>query len=305
MIENTTVRLSPGSRPRSAAAALVAFACAMAAAGADAAIALDPLLPGQYAAGTGANAVFHRIDGNWTGTAVYWSEDEQRYSNTAGSGFTRIGELGWGTGIWGLADWRAINAPGSTLPVQSWSDVVATIDQGDAQYAADPNGAATWGAAAPLPATLFAVPGVPQDNWTSHYTGYLRITDPGAYNFGVLYDDGFFLRIWGAGAAPLEISSDFLSARDRLGFDDDLALGTGLYRFELGAYERLEVGVVNLGWRQGDGEWQTVPTEHLVTTPVPALRAPGQPVPVSAPGTVGALLAGIAAFAATRTRKRP
>lgn len=258
------------------------------------AVALDPTLPGQFAAGTGANAVFHRIPDAWTGTSILWNESLRQYSNTPGEGFQRIGEFGWGTGIWGLADWRSVNAAGSPLPMLSWSGSVATINQGDLEYrsGANPNTYQTWGAADLLPPSLFADAQGSQDNWTAHFNGYLRIATPGEYNFGVLYDDGFFLRIWGDGDTPLEISSDFLSSRDRLGFAQDLALGTGLYRFELGAYERLEVGVVNLAWRQGDSEWLTVPTEFLVI----------DPVAISAPGTAAAMLLGLSAFAAARRK---
>lgn len=291
----------------SAARAALALALAMAGGTVHAAIALDPLMSGAYAAGTGAQATFHRIDGSWQGSTVYYRQPTdtvpQAFSNTPATGFTRIGEYGWGTGIWGIADWRTVNAPGSGAPILgSWSGLVPTINHGDAVYdalwAGGTLGNPAWGQAAQLPSGLFPA-GADEDNWTAHYTGYIRITDPGAYNFGVLYDDGFFFRLWGAGGSLLEISSDFLSPRERLGFEQDLALGTGLYRFELGAYDRLEAGVVNLAWKQGSGEWQTVPTAHLVTDPLALLAA----VPVSAPGTAGVLIAGLAAFAVTRPRK--
>lgn len=258
-------------------------------------VALDPTLPGRYAPGTGANAVFHRIDGDWTGTSVHWNETLRQYGNAAGDGYRRIGEFGWGTGIWGLADWTAINAPGSSLPMQTWSGVVDTINRGDLEYTSGmyPNTAGAWGAADALPGALFDGVAGAQDNWTAHFDGYVRITAPGEYNFGVLYDDGFFLRIWGAEGPPVEIASDFLSARDRLGFDHDLALGTGLYRFELGTYDRLEVGVVNLSWRQGGGEWLTVPTAALVI----------DPIAIAAPGTAAAALLGLGLLAASRARR--
>jgi hypothetical protein len=279
-------------------AARIAAALAMSAgiAAAHAAIIFDPFLPGQFAVGSGANATFVRFDGAWTGTSVYWKQPEGsapgQFSNTPGPGFELIGSYSWGTGIWGLADWAAINAAGSSLPLQTWSGQVATIDHADAEYAAA--GYVGWGAVGALPAALFDGASGPQDNWTSHYSGYLRITDPGAYNFGVLYDDGFFLRIWGAGDAMLEISSDFLSPRERLGFASDLLLGTGLYRFELGAYDRLEVGVVNLAWWQG-GAWQTVPSAHLLT----------EPIAIPEPGTASLLLAALLVAAFGARRKRP
>jgi hypothetical protein len=271
----------------------VALALAVSAAGvAEAAVILGPTLPGEYAPGTGANATFLRIDGGWTGTSVYWNENAKKFKNDfPGNGFQPVGSFSWGTGIWGLADWAAINVAGSVPVVASWSGLVGTIDQADIEYAQF-GYPATWGPVGPFPSGLFDN-GEPQDNWTSRYTGYLRITDPGAYNFGVLYDDGFFLRIWGANGAMVEISSDFLSPRERLGFPTDLSLETGLYRFELGAYDRLEVGAVNLAWLQ-NGRWVTVPTEHLVT----------EPVPIPTPGTVGLLLAGIGALALVRLKRK-
>lgn len=273
--------------------AALAFAVA-AATVAQAAVILNPTLPGEYAEGTGVEATFIRIDGSWTGSSVYWNENAQKFKNNhPGKGFQPVGSFSWGTGIWGLADWAAINTDGSVPVVLSWSGLVSTIDHADSEYAGS-GYASTWGAIGALPTGLFGS-NEPQDNWTSHYTGYLRITDPGAYNFGVLYDDGFFLRIWGADGSMVEISSDFLSPRERFGFADDLLLATGLYRFELGAYDRLEVGAVNLAWFQ-DGRWVTVPTEHLVT----------EPVPIPAPATASLLLAALGALAVVRMkRKRP
>jgi len=294
-----TLYPAPRQRLRNSVArigAALAFAVS-AAAVADAAVILDPTLPGEYAAGTGANATFIRIDGNWRDSSVYWNEAAKEYANSLPGnnqrgGFQPIGSYSWGTGLWGLSDWTTINTGGSVPIVVSLSGMVPTINHADAEYAGL-GYASTWGAIGALPAELFAGTTGPQNNWTAHYTGYLRITDPGDYNFGVLYDDGFFLRIWGANGATVEISSDFLSPRDRLGFASDLALDTGLYRFELGAYDRLEVGAVNLAWMQ-NGRWVTVPTEHLVT----------DPVPIPTPATAGLLLAALGALAVVRLKRK-
>lgn len=261
-----------------------------------AAVILDPTLPGQYADGTGANATFLRIDSDWRDSAVYWNESAKKFKNfqeghnaKGSGGYQPVGTFEWGTGIWGLADWDSINS--GEVPVEGkWSGRVASIDHSDVEYA-KAGYASKWGAIGALPTEFFGAGA--QDNWTAHYTGYLRITNPGSYNFGVLYDDGFFLRIFGAGASSVQISSDFLSPRDRLGFDEDLSLTTGLYRFELGAYDRLEVGAVNLAWKQ-NGQWVTVPTEHLVA----------EPTPIPAPGTATLLLAAVGALAMVRMRRK-
>ena len=90
-------------RKTACGAALLALGVTLATAP-HASVVFDPLLPGQYAAGTGADATFLRIDGSWTGSAVYWKEPPDnetpgQYSNTPDAGFDRIGTYGWGTGL--------------------------------------------------------------------------------------------------------------------------------------------------------------------------------------------------------------
>ncbi len=281
----------PASQPRPPRS-LAPLLCAALLAGAApfvhaAPVSLDPTLAGQYAAGTGAQATFLAIDSQWRGSTVLWSESDQRYANGTPTGdYQPIGSYTWGTGLWGLADWQAANN-GTAPAVASWSGLVGGISFGDDTYRSLWSG--SWGNVDPLPGAL------PQDNWTGYFTGYLRITDAGLYNFGVLYDDGFFLRIYGSDNQMVEISSDFiLDARQRLGFDDDLLLQQGLYRFELGIYERLEAGVIDLAWRQGDGDWTSVPTEHLVN----------DPTAVPLPGTLAMLGIGFAGLAGVRGRRQ-
>jgi hypothetical protein len=166
--------------------------------------------------------------------------------------------------------------------IDSWSGVVGTINFGDGCY--DTVHSATWGSAnlAPIfgsgvgcastdPRSSIANE---QDNWLSYFTGYIRITEADAYNFSVLYDDGFFFNLYGAEGTQ-SIFDDYLDPRDRLGFVDDLALLPGLYRYELGAYDRLQAGVVDLRWCRAsnctdDGDWTLIPPEHLVNIPEPA-----------------------------------
>lgn len=261
---------------------IAAFLALCSAAGA-APIELAPTLVGTWAAGSGAQAEFRAIDSGWSGSTVYWNESTGSYSATPREDYSPIGSLPWGTGIWGLNDWARVQS-GEVDWIASWSGI-APVDHSNLAYRTE--WAASWGAAAPMPAEI------PAENWTAHYTGYLRITDAGQYNFSVLYDDGFFLRIWGAGGKPVEISSDFVvSSRDRLGFDQDLLLSEGLYQFELGAYNRLQAGVVQLAWQRGTGPLELVPIENLVTDPT---RIP-------LPGTLAMIALGGVGFAASRKR---
>jgi len=161
--------------------------------------------------------------------------------------------------------------------VQSFTGVLGTIGHANSRY--NECYTATWGAAALVP--MFdaapnlgncadaALGAADQQNWTARYSGFIRITDPGEYNFSVLHDDGFFFRLLGAGGTELGIGRDFLNPRERIGFAENLLLGEGLYGFELGAWNRLGAGVVDLRWTTaacaGNCPWSLVPAEHLLT----------------------------------------
>jgi hypothetical protein len=248
-----------------------------------AALSLAPALPGSFAPGRGVDAVFLDVDDAWHQSSVLWNEGTGRY----GSGVA-IGTQPWGSGLWGLADWRTANlAPTPGMVLGRWEGRVGTIGFGDATYRA--LHAPRWGAAAPVP--LFGGGGT-QDNWTAYFHGYIRIVETGAYNFGVLHDDGFFFRLVGAGGQAAALANDYLNPREVLGFGADLQLAPGLYGFELGAYDRLEAGVVDLAWARDGGAWQRVPRNSLV--------AAADTLLIPEPGTAALLLAGALALAALR-----
>jgi len=230
---------------------------------AQAAIALAPLYAGSFEAGRGADATFVQIDGSWHGSTVLWDEQSKTYGSGAA-----IGSFGWGTGLWGMADWTATQAAahgaGGPPIVRSWSGIVDTINFGNAPYNTDYE--AKWGAAALVPLFTAATAADAQENWTSAFSGYIRVTEAGSYNFSVLNDDGFFLRLTGAQGATQEIFRDFLNPRERNGFGEDLALSAGLYAFELGSWNRLQAGVVDLRWnRGGSDDWDLVPVTSLMS----------------------------------------
>lgn len=224
-----------------------------------------PLYGGEVATAPGADAEFRRIANDWRGSQVLWDEQARQY----GQG-TAIGGQAWGTGIWGQADWQQVMG-GGVATVQQWAGSVGQINFGNARY--NECYAGTWGLASLSPVFTNAVTGadctdaeagVPQQqNWVTHFSGLIRITDPGTYNFSVLYDDGFFFRLVGADGQALEIGQDFLNSRQREGFDNDLLLSAGLYGFELGSWNRLGAGVVDLRWSRDGGRWELVPVDNL------------------------------------------
>lgn len=245
-------------------------------------IALAPMHAGQFQAGKGVDATFLKVDDNWNKSTVLWDQTTKTY----GSG-SAIGGYSWGTGLWGLADWKtAHRAPTAGMITDRWSGRVDRISWGDADYNREHG--RKWGTVDVAP--LFGATGS-QDNWTSHFAGYIRISEAGLYNFSVLHDDGFFFNLYGADGDTQAISNDFLNPRERIGFGNDLLLDAGLYKFELGAYERLLAGVVELSWMRDGGAWSVVPTEHLVAS-------------VPTPGTAALLGAALLALAATRSRRQ-
>lgn len=238
-----------------------------------------PQYAGGFAAGAGVDAEFYRIRNDWRGSTVVWKDPNP------------IGTYGYGTGLWGEADWRAVQQaavgqPGTladTDIVQRFAGLQTTINHGNSIY--NQCYSSTWGEAALVPFFLpvaFAGRCDPdagdpsQQNWTARYSGFIRISEPGVYNFSVLHDDGFFLRLVGAderGAdTELVIGRNFLNPRDRIGFGENLSLDEGLYGFELGAWNRLGAGIVDLRWSRGcasaavvDCAWELLPTANLLS----------------------------------------
>lgn len=283
-----------------------------------AAVPFAPLYSGLYEVGGGADARFVKIDDEARFSETLWNESTKKYGPSVGA--QQIKEFAWGTGIWGITDWNLAMGSGTgcssfgSMVMSSWCGVVSTINYGNAIY--NSLYSTQWGLAGGIPLTFgqgnhvpgdYVPPrddlpvGIPrQQNWAAEFTGFIRVSDAGAYNFSVLYDDGFFFELIGANGQSLRIDQDFLNPRDREGFDNDLDLGVGVYGFRLGAYNRLEAGVVDLRWREGDctaGDacWEPVPTGNL-------LRRNQVPEP-SGLALIGLALVGLAAASRRRGRR--
>jgi hypothetical protein len=234
-----------------------------------AAVVFNPLIGGSFLDGNGANSQWVQVRNDWRGI-IYGQNPELN---------------GWNTGIWGLADANLALDPGNTDVVARYEGLAGPIRYSDQLYVDTWD--TSWGNLHPVLApVLDSAPGAYQDNWAVRFSGYISITDPGRYNFGVLYDDGFSFSLFGADGS-LSLLKDGLNPRDRLGFAADLDLLPGLYGFELTAWEREEVGVVSLDWLRPGGVWEPVPVSHLFSS-------------VPAPTTAWLLLPGLAALASRR-----
>jgi len=218
------------------------------------ALPLTPQYAGLYENGDGANSRWVQVTDDWRGN-IY-------------------GDQPWGTGIWGLSDHTQVMGLTNSNPfvVQTLSTLVNQINFSDQRFINE------WGVSwsTPLLAPIFNnTPGENQDNWASRFWGYVAITTPGAYNFGVLYDDGFRFSLFGAEGSSQSILKDGLNPRDRLGYSENLLLSAGLYGFQLDAYERLEAGAVQLAWWTPEADdWALVPQSHLFANPIPEPSIP-------------------------------
>lgn len=236
------------------------------------ALPLTPQYDGVYLNGDGANSRWVQVADDWRGSLH--------------------GDQSWGTGIWGLSDHAQVMGLAGNNPsvVQTLTTRVAQINFADQRFINE------WGTSWSTPqlAPIFDNhAGETQDNWASSFWGYVAITTPGAYNFGVLFDDGFRFSLFGAGGSSQSILVDGLNPRNRLGFSENLQLTSGLYGFQLDAYERLEAGVVQLAWyTPGANDWALVPQSNLFASPIPE------------PSVLMLMLAGLAAIGLGTRRAR-
>ncbi|GAB4511083.1 MAG: hypothetical protein Tsb0026_13720 [Sulfuricaulis sp.] len=211
-------------------------------------IPITPIVSGVFTNGDGVNSHWVQVQNDWEGPSTF-SQD-----------FGGIATLEDANVALGLSS-------GDAGFLRSTSGVMSNINAGNDLY--NQLYAGTWGAAGMPP--LFNTGDPNQENYAGHMWGYIAVPTAGEYNFGVLYDDGFAFTIWGANNTSLSMDSNDLSPRQRLGFDTNLAMEAGLYRFDLVGYNRLEAGVLNLGWWYGPTttDFAIIPQDNLFTSAVP------------------------------------
>lgn len=207
---------------------------------------LDPLQAGVYTGGDGVLSRWVQVTDTWNG--IY--------------------------GIEQLADQADVMAlpAGDPNILRSLETKVNTINFSDDVYRAlwEPKWTPVGGT---TPVPLFPANDPNQEDYAVSFAGYIAITTPGEYNFGVLSDDAFRFTLTGANNASHTISRDGLNPRDLIGFDSNFALEAGMYQFSLASFEHLEAGVVALNWWHGPttSDREVIPQANLFSTlpPVP------------------------------------
>lgn len=260
---------------------------------------LDPYAARPEGVGGGLNTEWVQVADDW------------HFSNYVYQG-ERIGDTGWGSGFWGVGDIPAAFALADGDP-----NLVARAGGVSAQlsYANDLYNS-TWGSAsgwdkdhvrevAPVVATSGQ-----QTNYAARFSGYLYIAEAGLYDFGIFVDDAFSFSLIGAGGSALSVGRDtFIGASGRDFYTlsgangGGVALDVGYYALQLDYFNRLEAGVLDLGWwLPGDARWQSIDGAQLYAALPPVTLEQGGAVPE--PSSVLLLLLGAGLLAWHRGRAR-
>lgn len=275
---------------------LVATVCAgvlLSSAAAASTVSLTPLstasAPGGGAAG-GLSGTWYKVqnDAHFS-TQVYTDENGTTQA---------IGAYGWGTGIWSTGDIAGI-ASGSNPYVTKTATSTGKVSYANNIYNnTEATGAyGSWGedytrALAPIvggqnncplqsEAESLAQCGG-EFNYAAVFSGFLYVGEAGVYDFGVFADDGFSFTLTGLNDS-LSMEYSTVAGSSGRGLYELLAmngitelyLAQGYYGIDLSYFNRLEAGVIDLGWRgPGATAWTTIDEGNLYNAvPEPASLA--------------------------------
>lgn len=206
-------------------------------------------------------------------------------------------------GVEQLADAAAVMAlpVGDPNILRTLDTKVSTINFSDDVYRSqwEPSWTPVGGT---VPVPLFSANDSYQDDYVAFFAGFISITDPGEYNFGILFDDGFRFTLTGLNGA-YTIFRDGLNPRELVGFDSNFVLEAGIYQFSLTSYEHLEASVTALNWWYGPAasNFGIIPQAHLFSEMPPPIPPPA---PIPEPGELLLFMVGLLALA-WNFRKNP
>lgn len=225
---------------------------------------------------SGAGLSSGGLAGDW-----YKVDNNAKFSNAKWQGDT-IKDTGWGTGIWSVADvvsMATIPAPSYVTGFQtrvgavSYANNIYNNTFKSGQYG-------VWGAdymrpLAPPVGLANLCDTSSQDspacaneqNYAAVFSGYIYVATASWYDFGVFADDVFNFSLFGGNNGFYGMSHDNVagspgrvqeSLLKKNGLEA-LKLNQGFYAVELSYANRLESGVLDLGWKGlGDTSWKTI-----------------------------------------------
>jgi hypothetical protein len=225
--------------------------------------------------------------------AWYKVQNDAKFSEAQWQGGT-IKDTTWGTGIWAATDIPAIAADPRPSYVTDSTTSIGAVSYANNIY--NNNVASgmygSWSAdharslAPSVGASnacnmgnLTAIGCANEQNYAAIFTGYLYVAQKGLYDFGVFADDVFSFSLTGLdgmyGMSHNAVAGSPGRVLDSLLMEnalDGLELNQGFYGIGLSYANRLEAGVIDLGWTgPGDIGWRTISDKDLYNrVPEPA-----------------------------------
>lgn len=251
---------------RGMAAALCLTGGLMAAPAATAAPLIDPYVVRDSSAGNGLNS-------QWVQVADDWYFSDYVYNGE------RIGDTGWGSGFWAVGDIATAMALENGDPnlVARSQGLTTGLSFANNVYNEGWGPGTGWDKDYVRPLAPVVDESGQETNYAATLYGYIYIPEAGLYDFGIFVDDAFSLSLIG-GNGSLDVGRETFIGSSGRGFytlsgavGSSIELASGFYGIEVDYFNRLEAGVLEIGWWQPDQtEWSPIDGNLLYSTlPVP------------------------------------
>lgn len=248
------------------AALLLTAGAVFASATAEASPILDPYAFRNTSTGDGLNS-------RWVQTADDWRFSDYVYNGE------RIGDTSWGSGFWAVSDIAtamALNAGDPNL-VAGAQGITRDLSFANNLYNDGWGQGTGWDKDHVRPLAPVVADSGQETNYAATFTGYIYIPQAGVYDFGIFVDDAFTLSLVGGNGSLVVGRETFIGSSGRDFYTlsgsvgGSIELAAGFYGIELDYFNRLEAGVLELGWWQpGQTEWTPISGDLLYSAlPVP------------------------------------